>query len=97
MPKSSGKLYRSHIAASLIKIVEISWLPSLKLTYIAPENGWLEDKPFLLGPGFLVGVNSLLVSGSVPVDSNGFTVSPFHHLLKATPGQKPTQQCIESS
>ena len=26
-------------------------LPSLKLTAKAPENGWLEDDPFLLGFG----------------------------------------------
>ena len=25
------------------------WVPSLKLTANAPENGWLEDNPFLLG------------------------------------------------
>ena len=25
-----------------------------------PENGWLEDDPFLLGPGLFSGVNSLL-------------------------------------
>jgi len=24
---------------------------------IAPENGWLEDDPFLLGPSFLAGVH----------------------------------------
>ena len=28
---------------------------SLKLTAKAPENGWLEDKPFLLGPGLFSG------------------------------------------
>ena len=26
-------------------------MPSLKLTILAPENGWLEDDPFLLGFG----------------------------------------------
>ena len=28
--------------------VPIPWVPSLKLT-VAPKNGWLEYKPFLLG------------------------------------------------
>ena len=31
----------------------------------APENGWLEYDPFLLGFGLFSGVNSLLVLGSV--------------------------------
>ena len=31
----------------------------------APENGWLEYDPFLLGPGLFSGVNLLLVSGRV--------------------------------
>ena len=30
-------------------------LPSLKLTAKAPKNGWLEDYPFLLGPGLFSG------------------------------------------
>ena len=30
-------------------------VPSLKLTAKAPENGWLEDNPFLLGPGLFSG------------------------------------------
>jgi len=29
----------------------------LKLTAKAPENGWLEDDPFLLGPGLFSGAN----------------------------------------
>ena len=29
----------------------IQVIPSLKLTVKAPENGWLEDDRFLLGPG----------------------------------------------
>ena len=32
-------------------------LPSLKLTTKAPENGWLEDDPFLLGLGLFSGAN----------------------------------------
>ena len=28
---------------------------SLKLTAKTPENGWLEDKPFLWGPGLFSG------------------------------------------
>ena len=31
-------------------------LPSLKLAATAPENGWLEDDRFLLGPGLFSGV-----------------------------------------
>lgn len=29
---------------------KLGCLPSLKLTVKTPENGWLEDDPFLLGP-----------------------------------------------
>ena len=39
-------------------------LPSLKLTAKAPENGWLEYKPFLLGFGLFSEV-FWLVSGRV--------------------------------
>ncbi len=42
-------------------------LPSLKLTAKAPENGCLEDKPFLLGWPIFRG--ELLVSGRVGWDS----------------------------
>ncbi len=38
---------------------------TLPETNISPENGWLEDDRFLLGPGLFSGVNSLLVSGRV--------------------------------
>ena len=38
-------------------------VPSLKLTIFAPENGWLEDDPFLLGFGLFSGAKMLLVSG----------------------------------
>ena len=31
----------------------------------APENGWLEDDPFLLGVSLFSGANLLLVSGRV--------------------------------
>jgi len=31
-------------------------VPSLKRTAKAPENGWLEDDAFLLGPGQFSGV-----------------------------------------
>ena len=44
-------------------------LPSLKLTAKAPENGWLEDKPFLLGPG--------LFSGAFAVSFREGTLSPI--------------------
>ena len=44
--------------------IRIPSLPSLKLTAKAPENGWLEYKPFLLGrPGLFSGAKWLLVSG----------------------------------
>ena len=33
----------------------LNQLPSPKLTYIAPENWWLEDDPFLLGELFVSG------------------------------------------
>ncbi len=33
-------------------------VPSLKLTFFAPENGWLKDDPFLLGPGLFLGTLS---------------------------------------
>ena len=39
-------------------------LPSLKLTFLAPENGWLEDDPLLLGEAYFQGL-LLLVSGRV--------------------------------
>ena len=39
-------------------------LPETKI--FAPENGWLVQMSFLLGPGNFSGVNSLLFSGSVP-------------------------------
>ena len=32
-------------------------IPSLKLTAKAPENGWLEYDPFLLGFGLFSGAN----------------------------------------
>ncbi len=38
-------------------------LPSLKLTAKTPENGWLEDKPFLLGKKAYFQVLLLLVLG----------------------------------
>ena len=37
---------------------------TLPETNIAPENGWLEDDPFLLAVGPFSG--DMLVSGSVP-------------------------------
>ena len=47
-------------------------VPGIEKSYPKPEtnrersaNRWLEDDPFLLGPGQFSGVNSLLVSGSV--------------------------------
>ena len=41
-------------------------LPTLyKSNIFAPENGWLEDDPFLLGPGLFSG--DMLVSGRVHV------------------------------
>ena len=42
-------------------MLSFSTLPE---TNIAPENGWLEDDPFLLGPGLFSGAK-MLVSGSV--------------------------------
>ena len=30
---------------------------TLLKTSISPENGWLEDDPFLLGPGLFSGAN----------------------------------------
>ena len=45
------------------KTRKLAWIPSLKLTAKAPENGWLEYDPFLLGWPILRG--ELLVSGSV--------------------------------
>ena len=41
-------------------------LPSLKLTAKAPENGWLEDDPFLLGLGLFSGAK-MLASGRVMI------------------------------
>ncbi len=38
---------------------------TLPETNIAPENGWLEYDPFLLGPGLFSGAKTL-VSGRVP-------------------------------
>ena len=38
-------------------------MPSLKVTATAPENGWLEDDPFLLGSHLFRG--ELLVPGRV--------------------------------
>ena len=39
-------------------------VPSPKLTYIAPENGWFEDDPFLFWvSAYFQGYNSLLVPG----------------------------------
>ena len=35
--------------------MELVYLPSLKLTANAPENGWLEYDCFLLGPGLFSG------------------------------------------
>ena len=29
------------------QVALVHWIPSLKLTANAPENGWLEDEPFL--------------------------------------------------
>ena len=37
-------------------------VPSLKLTANAPENGWLENDPFLLGRGLFSG--AVFVLGS---------------------------------
>ena len=36
---------------------------TLPETNIAPENGWLEDDPFLLGPGLFSGAKSLVSGG----------------------------------
>ena len=44
-------------------------LPSLKLTAKAPENGWLEDDPFLFGVCLFSGANLLLVSERVTLNS----------------------------
>ena len=44
-------------------------LPSLKLTFLAPENGWLEDDPLLLGEAYFQGL-LLLVSGRVLLQWN---------------------------
>ena len=38
-------------------------LPSLKLTANAPENGWLEDDPFLLGFGKFSGAFAVSFKG----------------------------------
>ncbi len=44
------------VISYLLRTVVFSYnLPSLKLTAKAPENGWLEDDPFLLGPGLFAG------------------------------------------
>ena len=48
------------VDASLVgpkKACRLLALPSLKLTTKAPENGWLEDDPFLLGLGLFSGAN----------------------------------------
>ena len=38
-------------------------LPSLKLTVKAPENGWLEYDPFLLGFGLFLGAFAVSFQG----------------------------------
>ncbi len=50
------------MGANLKKIKLVSRI-ALPETNIAPENGWLEDDPFLLG--WLMFRGELLVSGSV--------------------------------
>ena len=55
-------------------------LPSLKLTAKAPENGWLEQDRFLLGPG--------LFSGAF-ADSFGERVDLFLRRIHFLPLQKP--------
>ena len=44
-----------HRKSCLLRTAEFSNSPSLKLTAKAPENGWLEDDHFLLGPGLFSG------------------------------------------
>ena len=48
---------------------------------IAPEKWWLEDDPFLLGPGNFSGENSLLNFGRVnPVVNNGLSTTYLNYL-----------------
>ena len=49
-------------------MIPIYLLPSLKLTAKTPENGWLEDDRFLLGPGLFSG--AMLVSGKIITEKN---------------------------
>jgi len=37
--------------------VDLKWCRISELSTVAPENGWLEDDPFLLGFGLSSGVN----------------------------------------
>ena len=59
-----------------------SHLPSLKLTAKAPENGWLEYDPFLLGRPIFRG--EPLVSGTVPIFNCGY--SEVFHLRQSPIG-----------
>ena len=63
----SGGTLRKHVGKTPIPLLEppplTTTIPSLKLTSKAPENGWLEDDPFLLGVGLFSG--AMLISGRV--------------------------------
>ena len=50
----------------------LGYIPSLKVTANAPENGWLEYDPFLLDFGLFSGA-FWLVSGSVNQPLSGIT------------------------
>ena len=73
--------FLTHQVWNLVFLLHFLWLPSLKLTAKAPENGWLEYDPFLLGWPIFRG--KLLVSGSVF----------FLDLLPASPST--TSRCKE--
>ena len=58
-------LYRTHgmLASRYFRVSHLTSTPPETKSEFTPENGWLEYKPFLLGPGLFSG--AMLVSGRV--------------------------------
>ncbi len=71
--KQSNFSQRSNVGKKIPK----NTLPETNI--FAPENGWLEDNPFLFGPGIFSGAKRLLVSGRLnPLDLHSLMIRERH-------------------